>query len=387
MKSTAEAVVIGGGVMGCSILYNLALRGLTDAVLLEQDVLGSGSTGKSQAICRMHYSNPVTASMAWESLKVFRDCQEQVGGPSGFVRTGYVVVVAGKDRDALEANVAMQREQGINTSVVTVEDVEEFAPMLNVRDAGGVAYEPESGYADPYSVTTGYARRARGMGATVRTATPASGVDVSNGRVNAVLTVDGRIETPIAVVAAGPWSRNLLATMGVDLPLSTVRHQVINIRRPDDVLPSHPAVGDLIQEFSFRPDSTDLTLIGVGEDDVDLDTYNQGVDLPLVEEVFVKITHRMPAIAEGFFRGGWSGLFTITPDWHPIIDRIEGIDGLYCAVGFSGHGFKLSPMVGVTMAELVLEGRAKTIDITPLRMSRFEEGDLLSSRYRYSVLA
>ena len=387
MKDTAEAVIIGGGVMGCSILYNVAVRGLTDAILLEQNSLGSGSTGRSQAICRMHYSNPVTARMAWESMKVYRDFQELVGGPAGYVRTGYLVIVGREDRASMEANVAMHREQGINTSVLTAEDVAEFAPMLDVGDAGGLAYEPESGYADPYSITTTYAARAREMGCTVRTATAATGVDVSGGRVVAVRTGEGRIETPMAIVAAGPWSRGIFSGMGLDIPLTTVRRQMIIIRRPAGLLPTHPAFGDLIQEVSSRPDATDITLIGVGEEDAELGTYNQGVDMPMVEDVFGKLTRRMPVVADGFFQGGWSGLFTTTPDWHPIMDRVEGIDGLYCAVGFSGHGFKLSPMVGVTMAELMLEGRAKTIDITPLRMSRFAEGDPLQSRYRYNVLA
>ena len=387
MKERAEAVIIGGGVMGCGIQYNMAVRGLTDSVLLERDSLGSGSTGKSQAICRMHYSNPITARMAWESMKVYRDFQERVGGPSGYVRTGYLVVAGPQDRAAMEANVAMQVDQGINTSVVTQADVAEFAPMLDVTDAAGLAYEPESGYADPYSVTTTYSTRAREMGCSVLTSTAATGVEVSHGRVIAVRTADSRIETPLAVVAAGPWSRGVFAGIGVDLPLSTVRHQMIIIRRPEGVLATHPAFGDLIQEFSSRPDAVDITLIGVGEDDADLETYNQGVDTSTVEDVFGKLVRRVPAIDGGFFQGGWSGLFTITPDWHPILDRVEGIDGLYCAAGFSGHGFKLAPMVGEAMAELVLEGRAKTVDLTPLRMSRFAEGDLLRSRYRYNVLA
>ncbi len=158
MRKEAEAVIIGGGVMGCSVLYHLARLGMRDVVLLEQDVLGSGSTGRSQAILRMHYSNPITASMAWESLKVFQDFEEEMGHPSGYVNTGYFVIVSPVDRGPMEENVAMQRSLGIETSVVSQEDLEELAPMLKADDAGGIAYEPQSGYADPYLVTTGYAR-------------------------------------------------------------------------------------------------------------------------------------------------------------------------------------------------------------------------------------
>ena len=387
MKQTADVVIIGGGVMGCSILYNLARRGVTNTVLVEQDVLGSGSTGRSQAICRMHYSNPVTASMAWESLKVFQDFDQVVGGSSGFVKTGYLVIVEAVDRPGLERNVAMQQDLGIDTGLVTAADVSELAPMIVVDEEEALAWEPESGYADPYQVTTSYAARAREMGAEIQLRNPAIGIEVSGGRVQAVVTAEGRRETPVVVVASGPWSRQVMAKVGVDLPLITVRHQVATLTRPLDLVPDHTIVGDIAQSFSFRPDGSNMTLVGFGEEEVGVEDYNQGVDMAGVTEVLEKLARRMPAMADSYFRGGWSGLFTVTPDWHPILDSVPGIEGLFCAVGFSGHGFKLSPMIGVTMAELITQGSATSIDITPLRFNRFAEGDLLSSSYRYRVLA
>ena len=174
MNNTAEAVIIGGGVMGCSILYHLTRMGVRDALLLEQGVLGSGSTGRSQAILRMHYSNPVTSAMAWESLKRYRNFQEETGHPSGYVNTGYVVIVGPEDRDAMEENVAMQRSLGIDTSVVSPEDLLELAPMLNASDAGGIAFEPQSGYADPYLVTWDMPRPRRKMGRGCASAPPPS---------------------------------------------------------------------------------------------------------------------------------------------------------------------------------------------------------------------
>ena len=388
MTTAADAVIIGGGVMGCSTLYNLAVRGMTNAVLVEKDVLASGSTGRSQAILRMHYSNEVTTRMAWESLKVFKDFEPMIGSPSGYVRTGYFLIVGQENRRALEENVAMQKGVGVNTGVVSEEDVREIAPMLSVHGGEAFAYEPESGYADPYSVTTGYVRRAREMGTRVRVTTPVTDIEVTGGRVNAVVTPEGRIETPIAVVASGPWSKPLLDKIGVDVPLRALRHQMIMLRRPEDKVPDHPTISDVVNRLSARPDAGNLTLIGVGEDEfVDADEYNQGVDMPVVEEAFKSLVSRMPGMSQALFRGGWSGLFTTTPDWHPILDRVEGLEGLYCAVGFSGHGFKLSPMIGIAMAELVTQGRATTIDISMLGLSRFKEGKPLGSRYGMSVLA
>ena len=388
MKQTADIVIIGGGVMGCSILYHLARLGVPNSLLLEMDVLGSGSTGRSQAICRMHYSNPVTASMAWESLKVFADFGDAVGGTSGFVKTGYLVVVGAIDRAGLERNVAMQQELNISTSLITADDLEELAPMIAVDDEEALAWEPESGYADSYLVTTSYAARAREMGAEIAMRSPAVGIEVSGDRVRAVVTGEGRVETSTVVVAAGPWSRRELAKIGVDVPLTPVRHQVATLTRPVDRLPHHPTVGDISQSFSFRPDGTSMTLVGFGEDEeVEVDSYNQGVNMDEVADVLGRLTRRMPDMADSYFRGGWSGLFTCTPDWHPILDRVPEIEGLYCAVGFSGHGFKLSPMIGRTMAELIVHGQAGSIDISPLRYTRFAEGALMSSSYRYRVLA
>ena len=386
--STAEAVIVGGGVMGCSILYNLAARGMTDTLLLEQNVLASGSTGKTQGILRMHYSNEVTTRMAWESLRLFREFQELTGGPSGYTRTGYLLIAGQGDRAALEKNVALGRGLGVDTRLVSADDVREIAPVVSVGGDEAFAYEPESGYADSYLVTTGYARRAGELGAEVRTGVTVTGVEVAGGRVSAVVTDGGRIETPLAVVAAGPWSKGFLAGVGVDLPLSTVRHQVLMLRRPEAEVPEHPAIADLVNDLSARPDANSLTLIGAGEDEsAGPDEYDQGVDMAMVETYFGRLAQRIPGMSQALFRGGWAGLFTTTPDWHPVLDRVPGIEGLYCAVGFSGHGFKLSPMIGVAMAELITEGRGTTIDVSMLGLDRFRQGRTLRSSYGMQVLA
>lgn len=387
MQNTADIVIIGGGVMGCSILYHLARRGAANPLLLERGVLGGGSTGRSQAICRMHYSNPITAALAWQSLQVYANFAERVGGSAGFVKTGYLVAVEEIDRPGLELNIAMQQELGINTALITADDLRELAPMLQAYPGEGLAWEPDSGYADPYLVTTSYAARAVEGGAEIARRTPATGIEIANGRVQAVLTDQGRVATPTAIIAAGPWANRLMAGTGIALPLSPVRHQVALTTRSPEQLPTHPIVGDIAQSFSFRPEIPTLTMLGFGEDYVELDNYDQGIDQSTAADAMTKLTRRMPAMADSYLRGGWSGLFTVTPDWHPILDRVPGIDGLFCAVGFSGHGFKLAPAIGQAMAELALEGQATSANLTPLRFRRFAEGDLLNSRYRYRVLA
>ena len=376
--------------MGCSILYNLAVRGVNHTVLLERDLLGAGSTGRSSGAVRMHYSNEVHARMAWKSLEVFRNFGQMVGGECGFLETGYLIFTGEDDLDAFRANVTMQQSVGIQTGIVSLEDAQEIAPAFYLDDCAAIAYEPLSGHADPSGTAAAYAARARGLGAQIKLQAPATGVEVSpTGRVVAVTTAEERIETPIAVVATGPWSRRFLLQHGVDLPLQATRHEVIHLRRPLDKLPYHPGGGDIANMIYFRPESTDLTLVGNGniEEVVeDPEVYAPRPSQSFIQEVWSRLARRIPLMADAEYSTGYAGLYTSTPDSHPVIDRVEGIDGLYVCTGFSGHGFKLSPMVGVLMAELMLDGRATTIDISPLRMSRFREGDLNLPSYGFKVL-
>ena len=311
-----------------------------------------------------------------------------IGGPSGYTKTGYALIVDGSDRHALQDNVAMQQAVGVDTAEMSPEELMEAAPTLRISGDEACAFEPESGYADTHSVTQSYAEAARRLGASIATQAPTLSVEVLGGRAVGVRTPHGSVSTPLVVVAAGPWSRQVLSQAGIDAPLETVRHQVFVLRRPESLEQMHPIIGDVVNDLSARPDIGGLTLVGVGEDERgDPDGYDQGVDMQMFRGVAERLEQRMPGMSQASFLRGWSGLFTITPDWHPILDKAGQIDGLYVAVGFSGHGFKLAPMIGVTMAELIVNGRADSIDISQLGMYRFASGRPLRSRYGMSVLA
>ena len=388
MTERADAVVVGGGVMGCSILYHLAARGMTDALLLEREALGSGSTGRSSGAVRMHYSTEVHARMAWHSLQVFRDFDSVVGGECGYTNTGYLVFANDEAVEGFRANVALQQGVGIDTREISREDAAEIAPAFYLDDCAGIAYEQLSGHADPSGTALAYAARARELGARVRLQSAVESVEVTGGRVTAVVANGERVETERAIVATGPWSRRFLLSHGIDLPVQATRHEVIHLRRPPEV-PYHPGGGDTANLIYFRPESTDLTLIGNGNLESDVDdpeVYAQRASQSFIGEVWGRISRRIPAMADAEFATGYAGLYTQTPDSHPVIDRVDGVDGLYICTGFSGHGFKLSPAVGLLVSELVLDGRATTIDIAPLRMSRFAEGDLNLPGYGFKVL-
>ncbi len=387
MDSTADAVVIGGGVTGCAILYNLICRGMKRVVLFDQGSLASGGSGTSQAICRLHYSNPVTTLLAWHSLKILQEFEKLVGGPAGFVQTGYLLLSGDEDRQAMEANVEMQRSFGVDTEVIPLEEARRMFPMLNFEGVAGITYEEQSGYADPYSVASSYVSGSVGKGGTIYLNTPVTKINVDGRRVVGVETSRGKVSAPIVLVAAGPWSPLLFRQMGIDLPQKAMRHQVLTLQRDLSQLPSHPIVADLINEVSFRTDGHDLTLVSYGEEDSELEGYNPGVDATASMEAIPRVVRRCPGLQSAVLKGGWGGLFDVTPDWHPILGQVDEWRGLYTATGFSGHGFKLAPMVGIAMAELITEGEAHSVDITPLRWSRFRENALMDSRYRYRVLA
>ena len=390
MAVTAEAVVIGGGVMGASVLYNLTLRGVRAPVLLERDALGSGSTGRSSGLVRMHYSTVVNTHLAWESYRTFKSWDETIGGGDvAFVKTGFMAIVSQESVEGLRHNVAIQQSVGVDTSIVSREEAQELAPAFHFEDDEAFAWEPESGHADPSGTAMAYAARARELGATVVLESPALDVEVRNGRVVAVTTAGERYETPIAVVATGPWSPRFLPKLGIDLPLEATRHEVFMIRRPMDRVPFHPGGADMTNLTYFRPEGSDLTLVGNGntEDVVDPDTYNPRPTMSHLEDVWLRLSKRLPDLADGEFSSGYAGLYTSTPDLHPIVDGVDGIDGLYVCTGFSGHGFKLSPAVGICMAELILDGEARTVDISPLRLNRFARGELNTVTYKFKVIA
>ena len=396
MTETADVVIIGGGVMGCSIACNLALtagqHGLRRIVLLERDTLGSGSTGRSSAAIRMHYSTAVNAEMAWRSLQIYRNFADIIGGECGYTRTGYLVFAGADDVASFRNNVAMQQSVGIITDIIRAADAAELAPGFAVDDAAGIAYEPYSGHADASGTAYAYATRARAEGVDIRLQSPVSAIETSGdgSRVEAVRTASGqRIATRVAVAATGPWTARFLAAHGIDVPLVATRHEVLHFRRPLDKVPHHPGGADISNRIYFRPEGQDLTLVGNGNhSDVvdDPEIYAQRASPAFIEDVWQRIARRIPAMADAELATGYAGLYTNTPDSHPIMDRVDGVDGLYLCSGFSGHGFKLSPMVGVLMAELIAHGSATTMDISPLRLSRFAEGNLNNAGYGFDAL-
>jgi sarcosine oxidase subunit beta len=389
---TCDILIVGGGVMGVSIAHALAQRRVGRIVVLEKAHLGAGSSGKSGAIIRQHYSNRLTASMAQKSLRVFEHFGDVIGGPPVFTHTGMIVVVNQRDRPGLEANVAMQRELGINVRMVSNRELTDIDPHVHLADDELAAYESEAGYVEAVQVVASFAEAASRLGVDIRQGVEVKALLLDGDRVVGAETSAERYNCKTVILATGPWAARLAQEIGIALPVQACRTQVALYRRPVDFGRPCPVYGDFVQGLYFKPAHGEMLHAGsiAGEEvqnPVDPDHYNEAADGDWLPQVRQRLSRRYPAMHRGYGRGGYGALYAITPDWHPILDRCPGREGIYCAVGFSGHGFKMSPIVGQLMAELVVDGRATAVDITPLRLARFEQNEPIRTPHAYGVMA
>ena len=371
---TADVVVVGGGANGASTAFHLATLGVRRVLLLERRHLASGATGKSGALVRMHYTNEAESRLAFESLKVFRNFRDIVGGDCGFEPVGFVQLVPPGREAALARNVERQQRIGIDTRVLAPEALAEVLPGCRTDGVGAAAWEPGSGFADPNATAFAFADGARRLGATIETHTEVTRVLVERGRVAGVETRAGRVAAPAVVLAPGAWATPLLRPLGVDLPLTPFRIQVAIFRWPAGWRARHPAVIDAGSAAWLRPEGDAATLIGVelGAGHADPDRFDEGVDADYVTLCREKLAARLPAFAEATMRGGWAGMIMMSADGRPVIDQL--LPGLYGMLGDSGTSFKTAPAIGRGLAEWVVEGAPRTVDLGPFRAARFAEG-------------
>ena len=382
---TADIIIIGAGVYGCGIAYNLAKNGANNVVLLERKAICSGGTAKSCAASRTHYSIQTNLIHAVESLKIFENFGEIVGGDPGFRRTGYLILGPQEYGEPMQAVFRRQNEYGIDTTTVSREEAARIHPLLYLDDVEVIGYDTRGGFCDPYLTTTSYARRAQDLGVIIETNTPVTGIRL-NGQVKTVQTPSGDFESSIVVLAAGPWTQAVGKMIGVEFPYVVSRHKVITLKGDQPYQIDWPIVKDLTtpDKIYIRSDRGGTVLIGTGDhgDPIqDPDSLTDHVDQAHVARIGALISRRMPE----FFRtaectASWTGPYDITPDWNPLVGPLPGLEDIYVAVGFSGHGFKLAPTISEALAQSVL-GLEPRLPISEYSMTRFSQGDALHGAY------
>ncbi len=300
------------------------------------------------------------------------------GGDPGFRQVGLVWLVGADTAGHLRANVERARTLGAPLGLMAPDEVRRLVPAMEVDDVALAAHEPRSGYADATATTNAFAERARELGATVVQNLEVETILVDGRKVAGVRTAAGEISAPAVVVCAGLWADRLLAPLGIAVSIAPTRHQMCFFRRPPGFA-AHPAVIDRLHATYMRPETGSLTIHGLAayQEVVDPDNYNESADPDEIARNAELIARRFPIMEHGLSMGGYSGVYDVTPDHQPVLGAIPEYGGLFANFGWSGHGFKHAPEVGEILAELVTEGRAEGWDLTPLRWSRFRDGDLL----------
>ena len=385
MMSTADVLIVGGGVMGTSIALHLARRRAGRIVLCEKRHVASGPTGRSSALLRRHYSIELYARMAARSFEAYTHFEELTGRPAEITRCGLVMAVGAEELPALRETVTMLRGLGVKTEELGPADLARVVPGLAVDGFGGAAWEPDTGYGDPAGVSHAYAARARELGVEIRQDTEVLAFEVAGGQITGVRTSGGDIATGTVVNAAGPWGAPLSRAVGIDLPVVASRQQVV-ILRPGASTAARPVLVDMVERAYYRPETGGLVLVGTRNPagvsaPVDPDDFSERVDADRVAWTAAAAARRFPGFADAQAVGGYAAVYDLTPDLHFIIERSPVVDGLVHALGFSGHGFKHSPVIGEVVAELVCDGRSSTIDVSPFSSERFGRPPTLQSRY------
>ncbi|MCK6625241.1 MAG: FAD-binding oxidoreductase [Anaerolineae bacterium] len=385
MVKTADVVIIGGGVIGVSIAYFLARRGFGRIVVLEQETIGAGSTGRSVASIDLFSHHPAAVTLQARAYEIFSQFEEIFGAECGLITTGLAVLAGPEQAAALNQAAKLAEAAGITCQLLSPDEFARLEPAAVVDDLAVVYYAPRGGYADPMLTTNAVVAAARRAGVVIEQGCKVTHLRHAGGRVTGVDTPAGAVAAPVVVSAAGPWSKHLLKLFGLgDLGLYACEHPVISIQRPADFGPPHLSILDLPNQTYARPETGHLTLAGsmdrsVGYEAIEPENFHGQVTAAYTFWVAERLVQRYPALEAGQLRQGWSGLMTISPDWQPVLGALPTVAGLYCATGFSGQGFKISPAVGDLMAGLIAGETETTQLLVPFRPSRFAEGQSLAT--------
>jgi sarcosine oxidase subunit beta len=373
LPRTASVVVVGGGVVGCSIAYHLARRGQRDIVVLEREAVGSGTTSKAAGGIRSQFPTETEIRFSLEAIKTFERFQEEFGVDIGYRRIGYLFLIADpEDLAGYRQRMALQQRLGVDVREITPAEARAIVPALHVDDLIAAVWGPTDGMAGPAEVTSGFARRARELGARIVEGVDVTAIVVERGRAAGVTTSHGSIAAPVVINAAGPAAAQVGRLAGVSIPVLPRRRHIFFTEPFPEIPGPVPLTTDRASGFYFRKEMEQLLLSPGDVEDIGED-FTVPVDRGRIDETVEKALHRIPVVEKARIAGGWAGLRPLTPDDHAIIGWAPGVEGFFLAVGFGGHGFQHSPATGRYVSEWLLDGRP-SLDLSLFDPGRFATG-------------
>ena len=368
--------------MGASALYHLAARGTKNVVLLEkEECFGTGATGRCAGGVRYQFSTEINVRLSQASLPMIERFKDEIGQEVNYRQCGYLLVATNeKDAAAFQRNVDLQNRLGVPTRLLSGDEVRARVPLMRFDDAMAGTFNEKDGLVDPNSVVMGYVSAAGRLGAKAVSRAEVTGIPVSGGNVKSVETSQGSVQTRTVLNAAGPWAGQVSQMAGVPLPILPVRRQMFTTNAMPEVPADFPFVIDFAQSLYFHREGDGL-LVGMSNQN-EKPGFDQNVDDEFEMVNFEAAALRLPLLEQAQRASRWAGLYEVTPDAHPIFGRTP-VNGLFLVGGFSGHGFMHGPVAGKLMAELILDGKYKTVDVTALDLARFDEGRLIQE---YNVI-
>ncbi len=385
MKDSYEVVVVGAGIVGAAIAYNLTQAGIRDVLVLEKDTVCSGDTAYSCAIVRTHYSNPLTCKMATIGRDVLADFPQRVGGESGFRRCGYLIFSGPDMLEEFERNVTLQRDAGADVDLIDPLQALELHPLLDPTRIAGAAFEPLSGFADPHLTTMAYADAARRCGVEIRQGTVVRAlVEHAEDRVSGVRTDYGDISAEHVVLATGVWTNTLTEAIGLHYAYRTVNHKVVHFSVDQPYSDErYPVVRDLPGVCYNRPHNGGVLFgdSGGGEPVAGADDVDQSLARDAAGTFLENFANCFPSLDGARITSHWAGRYDVSPDSNPIIGGFPGKDGVTGVCGLSGGGFKLAPCIGQMVAEQIAHGESRILPGEPYLPTRFEQGRKFHTAY------
>jgi len=375
LEKIADVVIIGGGIIGLSIAYHLGLKKAGKIVLLEKGQLGEGSTSRCVGGIRTQFSTEINILFSLESMKTFDRFEEEFGVDPEFRKIGYLFLATSElDVKIFKQNITLQKKFGIPVEWLNTDEIRKRYPYLRVDDVLGGTFCAQDGYAGPSEVLTGFTNGAKRAGVKIYEGVEVKNILTDQERVTGVRINGGEISAPVVVNASGPYASLIGKMARLDIPVKPLRRQVF-VTAPFHLTDrTIPLTIDFQRGWYFRQEVDGFLLSGPLDREP---SFNTNTDYEAMLEASENAIYRVPALEKARIARGWAGLYEISPDNHAILGKVPGLEGLILANGLSGHGFQHSPAVGKVISELIVDGKATTIDISSLSIERFEKGKLI----------